>query len=494
MKAGDAIDVWIVDHALGQGGMGSVYRCHNRNAPRILAAVKVLDPSLRRSDGAKQRFVREAEILFRLDHPNIVKVRNIRMDGPTPYLEMEFVDGIDLEHRLASGHFSLPDAIAVIRQLLSALSYAHSVGVQHRDIKPGNVIMQSDGKIKLVDFGIAAESDGARLTMGSQAFGSVCYVPPEWGDARIDAVLWDVYSMGLLMAELLTGRQVYTVEPGASYQQAVVAVLREKQNTPAIELPSRFPEALCELVREMTRAEPERRLRDLTRAQHLLGDAPLSVPTDARVPPVSRPRPVVRTEAPEQLIEERPKDRVHERRPRTLPPTPPRELRARTLIPHSPSREDARDAPTLDLEPMVGAERAREAPRPWKSSLPASSLPTGGDPSYATATTRSGSLIEVRWSSAERFRHWASSQLINYMLVLPEVGVPLPADGVIRILLSHDTLTIDCAATAQATSRAGVCYRLALDALQIEALRRWLAGQPASGAVGRSILTSRIIH
>lgn len=493
MKAGDAIDVWIVDHALGQGGMGSVYRCHNRNAPRILAAVKVLDPTLRRSDGAKQRFVREAEILFRLDHPNIVKVRNIRMDGATPYLEMEFVDGIDLENRLATGHFSLPDAIAVIRQLLSALSHIHSKGVQHRDVKPANVIMQSDGKIKLVDFGIAAETDAARLTMGSQAFGSVCYVPPEWGDARIDPVLWDVYSAGLLISEILTGKQAFMVEPGASYQQGVVALLREKQNTPAIELPPRFPEALCDLVREMTRAEPERRMRDLSAAQRVLGDAPLSVPSDARVPREIAPRPPTRSDTDGFLINGGVWDRPFGRRARTLPPAPPAELRARTVIPSPIMREESHDSPTLETGLPTRPEPHRDAPRPWKPSFPGSSPPTGGDPSYATASTKAGAWIEVRWTSPERFRHWASTQLVNYMLVLPEIGTPLPADGSIRVLLSHDALTIDCMATAQATNRAGVCYRLALDALQLESLHRWLAGGP-SRTIGRSTSMSRLVH
>ena len=103
LQQGDEIDIWVVEHPLGQGGMGSVYRCHNRSAKRILAAIKTLDPRLNRVASAKARFVREAEILFALEHPNIVKVRNVRMDAELPYIEMEFVSGHSLEAQIRQG-------------------------------------------------------------------------------------------------------------------------------------------------------------------------------------------------------------------------------------------------------------------------------------------------------------------------------------------------------------------------------------------------------
>ena len=96
-KPGDTIDAWTVERQLGSGGMGSVYLCRNRGARRILAAVKVLDSRLDASPKVRARFVREAELLFSLQHPNIVKVRNVRMDATPPYLEMEFVEGPNLD-------------------------------------------------------------------------------------------------------------------------------------------------------------------------------------------------------------------------------------------------------------------------------------------------------------------------------------------------------------------------------------------------------------
>ena len=98
-----SVDVWVVDQRLGQGGIGTVYRCHNRHAPRIRAAVKLLSPSLAVSAEVRRRFVREAELLFQLDHPNIVKVRNIRMDHEPPFIEMAFVEGQTIAAVLSRG-------------------------------------------------------------------------------------------------------------------------------------------------------------------------------------------------------------------------------------------------------------------------------------------------------------------------------------------------------------------------------------------------------
>ena len=134
MQPGDQIDIWVVEKALGSGGMGSVYRCHNRAARRILAAVKVLDPTLHRVAGAHERFIREAEILFALDHPSIVKVRNIRVDATPPYLEMEFVEGQSLDRMLHRTALPWEQAHEILKQLTSAVAYLHGRGIRHRDI------------------------------------------------------------------------------------------------------------------------------------------------------------------------------------------------------------------------------------------------------------------------------------------------------------------------------------------------------------------------
>ncbi len=259
--ANDAIDIWIVERALGQGGMGSVYRCHNRDARRILAAIKVLDYGLKRSPKARARFVREAEILFSLDHPNIVKVRNVRLDADPPYLEMEFVEGGSLERRIADGPVDAPSTLRWLRQLASALSYLHGRGIRHRDIKPSNILVNARGDATLVDFGIATEADGSTLSESGQAMGSVAYVPPEWVHVgALDPVKWDLYALGVCAYEALTGLTAFGVPSGGMSTQRFYQVLTAKQGHAPLDPGLDVPFALRELVRDMTNADPEARI------------------------------------------------------------------------------------------------------------------------------------------------------------------------------------------------------------------------------------------
>ena len=261
LQPGDQIDIWVVEKALGQGGMGSVYRCHNKNAQRIKAAVKVLDPSLNRIATAQARFIREAEILFALDHPNIVKVRNVRMDADLPYLEMEFVEGKNLEDKIFDGALEFDEALPLLRQAASALQYMHERGIRHRDIKPSNIIVQTDGALKLVDFGIATEQDGKTITESGQNFGSVSYAPPEWIEPDdLDPVKWDVYSLGVVFYELLTGRFGFPISGIGTSRQKALQVMIAKQNHPPLDPGGHLPVDLRTLVRAMTRSDPAERM------------------------------------------------------------------------------------------------------------------------------------------------------------------------------------------------------------------------------------------
>lgn len=272
LQPGDEIDIWVVERPLGQGGMGSVYRCHNRSAQRILAAIKTLDPSLNRVATAKARFVREAEILFALDHPNIVKVRNVRMDAEPPYIEMEFVEGESLESRIYRGPMPVPDALDLFRQAADALRYMHDAGVRHRDIKPSNMIIQKDGQLKLVDFGIATEQDGHTLTEAGQNFGSVSYAPPEWIEpADLDPVRWDLYSMGVVFYELLTGKLAFPIGGIGTSRQKALQVMISKQAHPPLDPGPTFPVDLRRVIRSMTLSKPDQRLGTAAQLVERLG-------------------------------------------------------------------------------------------------------------------------------------------------------------------------------------------------------------------------------
>ncbi len=267
LEPGDLIDIWVVERKAGSGGMGSVYRCHNQRATRILAAIKVLEVSLRRQGSdAEARFIREAEILFSLDHPNIVKVRNVRIDHDPPYIEMEFVQGESLEALLRHGALEPAQAMDLMGQLAGALRHLHAQGIRHRDVKPANVLVQGNGVAKLVDFGLAIETQGTRLTQAGMTFGTVSYAPPEWiKPDRLDPVLWDIYALGVMYWEMLTGEVAFPVSGQGSARQQAMAVIVSKQDHAPLDPGERFKPAIRELVQSMTHPQPK--LRPATMAE-----------------------------------------------------------------------------------------------------------------------------------------------------------------------------------------------------------------------------------
>lgn len=265
LEPGANIDIWVVEKPLGAGGMGSVYRCHNRTANRILAAVKVLDGDVRRHPESEARFIREAEILFQLDHPNIVKVRNVRTDSEPPYLEMEFVAGDSLEAIMARGPMPTIDALALIEQLLSAIAYLHERGVRHRDIKPANVLIRPDGRVKIVDFGLAVETHGARITQAGMAFGTVSYSPPEWiTPDKLDPCQWDLYAVGVILWEMLLGKHAFPTSGTGSARQQAMQVIVSKQGHPSLDPGPAYPDDLRAIVAYLTHPDPDQRARSAT--------------------------------------------------------------------------------------------------------------------------------------------------------------------------------------------------------------------------------------
>lgn len=272
LEPGDAIDQWVVERPLGAGGMGSVYQCRSRSAARIRAAVKVLDARLDRSDAARKRFVREAEILYALDHPNIVRVQSVRLDFDPPHLTMEFVDGESLDHRLGRGAVPLDEAVRIMRQMADAIAHLHARGIRHRDLKPANVVVQADGTAKIVDFGIALEIDATRLTNEGARFGTPGYAPPEWlGADATDPAQWDLYALGVCFYELLTGAVAFPISSDLPPQQQILQVMLAKQARPHLDPGEPFPEPLRALVRELSSSNPADRPDAATVAARLRG-------------------------------------------------------------------------------------------------------------------------------------------------------------------------------------------------------------------------------
>ena len=260
LEVGDRIDVWVVAERLGKGGMGSVYRCHNADAVRIEAAIKVLDVEVSEHDETRRRFVREAEILYRLDHPSIVAVRNIRMDSSPPFIEMEFVEGRSVHEIIHRGPQPYEVVGPWMTQLAEALAHMHEQGVRHRDVKPGNLLITPDGQLKLVDFGLALETDASRLTREGMSFGTVGYAPPEWMDpASLDPVQWDLYALGVVFHELLTGTYAFPMSGEGPLRKQLLQVALSKQSAPPLDVADRAPPAVRALIQRLTSLKPEDR-------------------------------------------------------------------------------------------------------------------------------------------------------------------------------------------------------------------------------------------
>ncbi|MBL4844578.1 MAG: serine/threonine protein kinase [Planctomycetes bacterium] len=200
-----------VEALIGRGGMGAVYRARDPRLGRRLA-IKVLSAELAADPAFVERFAREARAVARLEHPNIVQIHQFVEDADLPYLELEFVSGKSLRELLTSGPIRIARAREILRQVAAGLAYAHREGIVHRDVKPENVLVDEDGRVRLVDFGLAKIMSGGSpgsvtLTAPRQVLGTVHYMAPEQLEApeTVDARS-DVYSWGVVAYEVLTGR------------------------------------------------------------------------------------------------------------------------------------------------------------------------------------------------------------------------------------------------------------------------------------------------
>jgi serine/threonine-protein kinase len=255
-----------VERTLGSGGMGTVHLARDAELGRLVA-VKLLADNLASDPAFRRRFVREASLAARLSHPNVVTVFDAGEDEGRPFIVMEYVEGetlADLLHR--RGRVPVEEALGLARQAAAGLAHAHAHGLVHRDVKPQNLLLRTDGTLKIADFGIARSADLSRLTEHGTVLGTAAYLAPEQADGGEVTPATDVYALGVVVYELLTGRTPYRFESLADLARArdeepVVPVRELAPDVPAAteaalmralaRLPEYRPSSAAELAAEL---------------------------------------------------------------------------------------------------------------------------------------------------------------------------------------------------------------------------------------------------
>jgi eukaryotic-like serine/threonine-protein kinase len=242
---------------IARGGMATVYLATDLRLERRVA-VKVMHGHLADDSQFKQRFIQEARSAARLAHPNVVNVFDQGQDEESAYLVMEYLPGITLRELLREyGSLTPQQTIDIAEAVLSGLTAAHKAGILHRDLKPENVLLADDGRIKLGDFGLARAAS-ANTATGAALLGTIAYLSPELVTRGLADTRSDIYAVGIMMYEMLTGEQPFTGEQPMqiAYQHANESVPAPSSRNPKV------PRPLDELVLWATERDPERRPRD----------------------------------------------------------------------------------------------------------------------------------------------------------------------------------------------------------------------------------------
>ncbi|MFG2359837.1 Stk1 family PASTA domain-containing Ser/Thr kinase [Streptomyces sp. NPDC048521] len=246
-----------VDARIAAGGMATVYRALDTRLDRVLA-LKVMHPTLAVDGSFVERFIREAKSVARLDHPNVVQVFDQGTDGSYVYLAMEYVAGCTLRDVLRErGAVQPRAALDILEPVLAALGAAHRAGFVHRDMKPENVLIGDDGRVKVADFGLVRSVDTVTSTTGA-VLGTVSYLAPEQIEQGTTDPRVDVYACGVVLHEMLTGEKPHS---GDSPAQVLYKHLHEDVPPPSALVPG-LPYALDELVASATARNPDVRPHD----------------------------------------------------------------------------------------------------------------------------------------------------------------------------------------------------------------------------------------
>ena len=258
MKGQKISDRYQIIKSIGEGGMANVYLAYDTILDRNVA-VKILRGDLATDEKFVRRFQREALSASSLSNPNIVEVYDVGEDNGEYYIVMEYVEGKHLKNLLKKrGKLTVPEVIDIVLQITNGLSVAHDSYIIHRDIKPQNILILDNGLIKITDFGIAVAMNATQLTQTNSVMGSVHYLPPEQASGKGATLQSDIYSIGILMYELLTGKLPFKGDNAVE-----IALKHLKEPMPSIrdEIPD-IPQSVENIILKATAKNPKNRYAD----------------------------------------------------------------------------------------------------------------------------------------------------------------------------------------------------------------------------------------
>ncbi len=256
-------DRYEIIRSIGEGGMANVYLGHDIILDRNVA-IKVLRGDLSNDEKFVRRFQREALSASSLAHPNIVEMYDVGEDDGIYYIVMEYVEGKTLKQLLKKrGSLTLSEAIDIMSQLTDGMAHAHNSYIIHRDLKPQNIMIKDDGQIKITDFGIAMALNATQLTQTNSVMGSVHYLPPEQASGKGCTIKSDIYSMGIIFYELLSGSLPFRGDNAVE-----IALKHMKEPLPNLrdENPS-IPQSIVNIIKRSTAKNPKNRY-DTAREMH----------------------------------------------------------------------------------------------------------------------------------------------------------------------------------------------------------------------------------
>ncbi|MEU6368522.1 serine/threonine-protein kinase [Streptomyces sp. NPDC046931] len=377
---------YLLEEPLGRGATGTVWRARQRETagaeaavpgqPGETVAIKVLKEELASDPDIVMRFLRERSVLLRLTHPNIVRVRDLVVEGDLLALVMDLVDGPDLHRYLReNGPFTPVAAALLTAQIADALAVSHSDGVVHRDLKPANVLLQQhDGQMHpmLTDFGIARLADSPGLTRTHEFVGTPAYVAPESAEGRPQTSAVDIYGAGILLYELVTGRPPFA---GGTALEVLHQHLSAEPRRP-----STVPDPLWRVIERCLRKNPDERpsAENLARALRVVAEG-VGVHANAAqiaaaegvaalLAPDPAPAPVPGSADPTQVLPQGPAGSYDPNAATSVLPHTPGAADPTAVLPHSGAADPTAVMPPVPQRQPGGQQRPEE-PHPWQNQL-----------------------------------------------------------------------------------------------------------------------------